>query len=89
MLACYVTRYFCPNEDIDIDAVPLTEPVLVLTQAYLTLCNPMDCIPPGSSVHGVSQARILGWVAVYSSRGSSRPRDQIHISCTGRLIRYH
>ena len=39
-------------------------------------CNPINCSPPGSSVHGVSQARILGWVALPSSRGSSRPRDQ-------------
>ena len=40
-----------------------------------TLCNSMDCSPPGSSVRGISQARILEWVAMSSSRGSSRPRD--------------
>ena len=40
----------------------------------LTLCDPMDCGPPGSSVHGILQARILVWVAVPSSRGSSLPR---------------
>ena len=40
----------------------------------------MDCSPPGSSVHGVSQARILQWVALSSSRGSSWPRDWTHIS---------
>ena len=39
-----------------------------------TLCNPMDCSPPGSSVHGISQAKILEWVAVFFSRGSSRTR---------------
>ena len=44
------------------------------------LCNPMDCGPPGSSAHGMLQARILEWVATPSSRGSSRPRDQTHIS---------
>ena len=38
-----------------------------------TLCNPMDCSPPGSSVHGILQARILEWVAISSSRGSSPP----------------
>ena len=43
-------------------------------------CNPMDCSPPGSSVHGISQARILKWVAISSSREPSRPRDQTHIS---------
>ena len=40
-------------------------------QPGLTLCNPMDCSPPGSSVHGILQARILEWVAISSSRGSS------------------
>ena len=40
-----------------------------------TLCDPMDCNPPGSSVHGLLQARTLEWVAISSSRGSSRPRD--------------
>ena len=40
------------------------------------LCDPMDCSPPGSSVHGVFQARILEWVAIPYSRESSQPRDQ-------------
>ena len=38
-------------------------------------CDPMDCSPPGSSVHGILQARILEWVTISSSRGSFRPRD--------------
>ena len=46
-----------------------------------TLCNPMDYSPPGSSVHGVLQARILEWVTMPSSRGSSWPRDQTRVSC--------
>ena len=41
----------------------------------------MDCSPPGSSVHGISQARILEWVAILFSRGSSRPRDQTQVCC--------
>ena len=45
--------------------------------------------PLGSSVHGISQARILEWVAISSSSGSSQPRDQTHVSCTGRQIPYH
>jgi len=50
-------------------------------------CDATDCGPPGSSVHVVSQARILEWVAISSSRASSQPRDQIHISCiAGRLF---
>ena len=51
-----------------------------LLQSCLTLYDPMDCSPPGSSVHGISQARILEWVAMSSSRGSSQPRDQTCIS---------
>ena len=57
----------------------------------LTLCDPMDCSPLGSSVHGILQARILQWVAISSSRGSSWPRDQTHISCVsciGKWILY-
>ena len=46
--------------------------------------QPMDCSPPGSSVYGILQARTLKWVATSSSRRSSRPRDWIHVSCTGR-----
>ena len=45
-----------------------------------TLCAPMDQSPPGSSVHGILQARILEWVAVSSCRGSSQPRDRTHVS---------
>ena len=42
-----------------------------VTQACLTLCNPMDCSPPGSSVHGISRGRIMEWVAIAFSRGSN------------------
>ena len=52
-------------------------------------CDPMDCGPPGSPVHGISQARILEWVVISSSRGFFWPRDQTHISCTGRWILHH
>ena len=48
-----------------------------IIQLWLTLCNLMDCCPLGSSVHGVLQARILEWVAISLSRGSSQCRDQI------------
>ena len=44
-------------------------------QSYLTLCDPIDCSPPGSSVHGILQARMLEWVAISFFRGSSQPRD--------------
>ena len=46
----------------------------------LTFCNPMDRSPPGSSAHGILQARILEWVAMPSSKGSSQPRDRTFLS---------
>ena len=60
-----------------------------LFQSCLTLCDPVDCGLPGSSVHVISQARILKWVATSSSRGSSQPRDPTHISYIGRWVLYH
>ena len=48
-------------------------------QSCPTLCDPIDGSPPGSSVHGILQARTLEWVAMPSSKGSSQPRDQTHI----------
>ena len=50
-------------------------------QSCPTLCNPMDCSLPGFSVHGIFQARVLVWVAISFSRGSSWPRDQTQVSC--------
>ena len=49
-------------------------------QQCLTLCDPMDCSLPGSSVHGILQAKILEWVAIPFSRGSSQPRERTHVS---------
>ena len=52
----------------------------VCAQSDPTFCNPTDCSPPGFSVHGISQASILEWIAISSSRGSSRFRDQTLIT---------
>ena len=72
-----------------------------LLQSCLTLCDPMDSSPPVSSVHGILKARILEWIAMPSSRGSSLARDgtllrdgivlrdRTHVSCIGRWILYH
>ena len=57
--------------------------------SFLTLCDPMDCSPPGSSVHRILQARILEWVVMRSSKGSSQPRDWTWIFCTGRRTLSH
>ena len=56
------------------------ECVSEVTQSYPTLCDPMDCSLPGSSIHGIFQARILEWVAISFSRGSSQPRDRTLVS---------
>ena len=53
----------------------------LVTQSCQALCGPTDCSPPGSSVHGILQARILEWVAMPSSRGSFQPRDHTQDSC--------
>ena len=53
-----------------------------VTQSCLTLFDPVDCSPPGSSVHGILQARMLEWGAISFSRGSSPPRDRTQVSCT-------
>ena len=52
-----------------------------VTQSCLTLRNPMDCSPLDSSIHGIFQARVLMWIAISFSRGSSWPRDQTRVSC--------
>ena len=61
---------------------PLWKVKVLGAQSCLTLCHPMDCSPPGSSDHGIFQARILEWVAMPSSRGCSKPRDRTRVSST-------
>ena len=51
-----------------------------VAQSCPTLCDPMDCSPAGSSVHGILQARIMEWVAISFSRGSSRPREGTQVA---------
>ena len=58
-----------------------------LFQSYPTLCNPMDCSLQGSCVHGILQARILEWIAMPCSRGSSQSKDQTHVSLVQPLSR--
>ena len=60
--------------------------------SWVRLCNPMDCSPPGSSVHGIPQAKMLEWLGMSSSKGSSKVRDQTsssYISCIGRCVLYY
>ena len=65
---------------------------VLVAQLYLTLCDPMDCSPPGSSVYEILQAKILEWVAMSTSKRSSRPMGQTlvsYFSCIGRWVLYH
>ena len=74
-LCIYVHSSFIPNVKV--------------TQLCLTLCDPMDYSLPGSSVHGILQARILDWGAISFSRGSSWIRDGTSVFCIGRWVIYH
>ena len=66
------------------------EELLLFSQSHVWLfCDPRDCSPPGSSVHGISQARILEWVTILFSKRSSQPRNQTWVSCIGRCLLYH
>ena len=76
---CLVHAYVYSYSDLGSDS----QAHVLVTGSYLTLCYPMDCSLPGFSVYGISQARILEWVAISFSRGSSRPRDRTHTSCIG------
>ena len=69
-----VTEWWC---DYDINKESESE----VAQSCLTLCDPMDCSLPGSSLHGILQARALEWGAIAFSRGSSWPRDRTQVSC--------
>ena len=76
--------YLPPSKQTNVFAMSL--------KSCLTLCDPMDCSPPGSSVHGIFQTRILEWVAIFFSRGSSQSRDQTlisYVSCIEREVLYH
>ena len=69
--------------------LPLSIALALSFSRVWLFCDPMDCSPPGSSVHGILQAKILEWVAISFSRGSSWPRDQTLIFCIHRQILYH
>ena len=66
----------------DPESCPKVKVKVLVAQSCLTLCDPTDCSLPGSSIHGILQARILEWVAIPFSRGSSQPRDQTQVAST-------
>ena len=88
---------FCPHNkerisslnkiEIKFGLSTIRQMCVLVAQSCLALCNPMDCSPPGSSVRGILQARMLEWVAISFSRGSSWPRDGTRVSwISGRLF---
>ena len=81
--------YSCVFSIKNIEKCKLFCSTCVHAQSFLTLRDLVDCSRAGSSVHRISQARILEWVAISSSRGSSQPRDRTHISCIGGWFLYH
>ena len=74
---CILLSY--PSRPVSIQAEGVC-PCMLSHFSHIRLCNPTDCSLPGSSVHGIFQARILEWVAMPSSRGSSWPSDRTHVS---------
>ena len=78
--------YLCLHGTSSIKSVKVK---VLVDQSCPTICDPMDYSPPGFSVHGILQARILEWVAISFSKRPSRPRDQTRVSCIGRQILYH
>ena len=81
---CLKLRYLWINVSILFRVVERKYYSLSRVQLFVT---PMDCSPPGSFVHGILQARILEWVAIPFSRGSSQPKDQTQVSCiSGRFF---
>ena len=70
------------------DLYHVKDTVPCYNQSCPTLCKPMDCSPPGSSVRGILQAKIPEWVAISPSRGSSWSKNRTHVSCIRRWILY-
>ena len=81
---------FFSHSDLKLKSIDHFLVVIVQGLSYIWLsCNPVDCSPPGFSILGISQARILEWVAISFSRGSSWPRDWTWVSCIGGWNLYH
>ena len=78
-----------PRKNSNPILIPNSQPLLKIAQSSLTLCNPMDCRPPGSSVHRILQARILEWVAISFSRGIFPTQGLKPGLCLWRQMLYH
>ena len=84
LMRCWIYKEIMARSREKIELASATcskQPVCLLSPfSRVWLCDPVDCSPPGSSAHGILQARILEWVAMPFSRGSSQPRDQTRVS---------
>ena len=81
---CFINsiHYLFLGYFVSVTGLLIYNAICVLSRfSRLTLCSPMDCSLPGSSVHGILQARIREWDTMPSSRGSSQPRDRTHVCC--------
>ena len=83
-LLCLQNAFHIPPVRPQLHSEPVSSPARVPAQSRPTLYGPLDCGPPGPSVHGILQTRTLEGAAVPSSRGSSWPRDQTGVSCITR-----
>ena len=77
----YIYRFIYGYCTIDITPQYTIYMCVLVVQSCLTFCDSMDCSPTGYFVHGILQAKILEWVAIPFSTGSSQPRGQIWVSC--------
>ena len=73
---------YSETRDVRLEKTAKERKKVEVAQSCLTLCDPMDCSLPGSSIRGILQARILEWVTISFSRGSSQPRDRTQVSLT-------
>ena len=87
---CWPKSYWEVSSSPNIEPVDsktgLPQLLVLVTESYPAVCDSMNCSPPGSSVHGILQARILEWVAIPFSRGSFWPRDWTHIACSATFL---
>ena len=89
---CYHEKWITLSVRNTVSVVPVYCCCYLVAKSCRLFGNPMDCSPPGSSVHGILQAGILEWVAISFSRGSSQPRDWTRVSLNllhGRQVLYH
>ena len=75
-------KQYCNKFNKDLKNSPWVLVWVLVTQLWPTLCDPIDCSSPSSSVHEIFQAMILEWVSISFSRGSFQPRDRTQVSCT-------